>query len=89
MEERTPMNEQEALAFAANLEQSIDRKPGTIPVRLALVCGECGADMRRVDATETHNIYRCDGPYGHEYHQPRLALRYRSTTRNNSPLDAA
>lgn len=67
----------------------MSNEPKRITVRLALACGECGADMKRVDATDTHHIYRCDGPYHHEYHQPKLALRYRSTQRNNPPNSAA
>lgn len=64
-------------------------EPKRITVRLALVCGECGADMSRADATDEVVIYRCDGPYHHEYRQLRKVVRYRSTQRNNEPDSAA
>lgn len=64
----------------------MNEQPGTIPVRLALLC-ECGEPMQRTDATETHVMYQCPS-CGHVFSQERKALRYR-TGRNETPKDAA
>lgn len=80
MSEQHPMSEREALAFAANLEQSIDDQ---------IRCQHCGARTYPIAGTRTHHIRRCLSSSKHLTYIEKSPGQKIPIQWNSGPQDAA